>query len=158
MEKLTGVEGDEFLLNGFFVALTALFCSLWPENVALSSIRQAQHPPAPVRIDYTVRVATMWCNQNASVAESWFGAERFRAIYLSATDAIAGGARPQWDAQIAFLKSDEGMKYDRELSERFEATRKRGKLTSRSMTAGLSWHRTRPLCLPPWARAELGGP
>jgi hypothetical protein len=135
MEKVTGVEGDEFLLTGFFVALTALFCSLWTENVALSSIRQAQHPPAPVRIDYAIRVATMWCNQNASVAESWFGAERFRAIYVSATGAIAGGARPQWDAQIAFLKSDEGKKYDQQLSERFEATRKRGEVTSGSMTA-----------------------
>jgi len=129
MQGLTGVEGDEFLLTGFFVALTALFCSLWPETVALASIRQAPHPPAPVRIDYTIRVASMWCNQNASVPESWFEAERFRAIYLSATDAIAGGARPQWDVQIAFLRSDEGLKYDRQLSERFEARRKRGKLS-----------------------------
>lgn len=78
----------------------------------------------------------MWCNQNASVPELWFGAERFRAIYLSATGAIEGGARPQWDAQIAFLKSDEGKKYDRQLSERFEAARRQGGLLSRSMTAG----------------------
>ena len=124
MQGLTDIEGDEFLLTGFFVALTALFCALWPEDVAPALIFQASHPPPPVRIDYAIRVATMWCNQNASVPELWFGAERFRAIYLSAIDAIAGGARPQWDAQIAFLRSDEGLKYDRLLSERFDATRK----------------------------------
>jgi hypothetical protein len=135
-EGLTDIEGDEFLLTGFFVALTALFCSLWPEDVAPASICQAAHPPAPVRIDYAIRIATMWCNQNASVPELWFGAERFRAIYLSATDAIEGGARPQWDAQIAFLKSDEGKKYDRQLSERFEAARRQGRPLSRSTTAG----------------------
>jgi hypothetical protein len=136
MQSLTDIEGDQFLLTGFFVALTALFCSLWADDVALASISQAPHPPAPVRVDYAIRVATMWCNQNASLPESWFGAERFRAIYLSATDAIAGGARPQWDMQIAFLKSDEGKTYDRQLSDRFEAARKRAELESGSMMAG----------------------
>lgn len=117
-------EGDEFLIKAFFVALTALFCSLWPENVPVASIYQLPHPPAPVRIDYAIRIAVMWCNQNASVPESWFSAERFRAIYIAATGAIAGGARSQWDALVTFLRSEAGKEYDRQLLEQFEMTRK----------------------------------
>lgn len=117
-------QGDEFLMTAFFVALTALFCSLWPDHISITAIRQLPHPPAPVRIEYAIRVATMWTNQNASVPETWFSAERFQAIYVAATSAIAGGARSQWDMLVTFLRSEEGKAYDRQLLEQFEATRK----------------------------------
>lgn len=124
LQNRTNVQGDEFLITGFFVALTALFCSMWPENVSIASIPQVPHPPAPVRIEYAIRVAIMWSNQNASVPESWFGADRFQAIFLAATGAIASGARPRWDALVSFLRSDAGKAYDRQLSEQFELVRK----------------------------------
>jgi len=124
MKNRSNLQGDEFLVTGFFVALTALFCAMWPENVPIASISQLPHPPAPVRIEYAIRVAIMWSGQNASVPESWFDADRFEAIYLAATAAIAGGARSQWDALVAFLRSDAGKEYDRQLSEQFELVRK----------------------------------
>ena len=102
MQGLTRLQGDEFLLSGIFVALTELFCCMWPVSVAITRIRQLPHPPAPVRIEYAIRVAIMWCGQNASVPESWFGAERFRAVYLAATRAEAQGpiARSLRDGRV----------------------------------------------------------
>jgi hypothetical protein len=123
MQNLTDLKGDEFLLTAFFVALTALFCSLWPENVPITAILRLPHPPAPVRIDYAIRIAVMWSGQNSSIPQSWFEAERFQAIYLAATDALPARARPQWDAHIAFLRSNEGAAYDRSLFQNFEAVR-----------------------------------
>jgi hypothetical protein len=130
MSDRSDLECDEFLLTGFFVALTALFCSMWPENVPIASIKQLPHPPAPVRIDYAIRVAVMWCNQNASVPESWFGAQRFQAVYLAASDAIVGGAYSR-DALVSFLRSDAGSAYDRELSEWFNSVRTAAEHTAR---------------------------
>jgi hypothetical protein len=123
-QNLPGLQGDEFLLTAFFIALTALFCSMWPENVPISEIRDLRHPPAPVRIEYAIRDATMWCGQNASVSQAWFEAERFSAIYLAVINAITGGGRSQWDSHIAFLRSEDGAAYDRQLTQQFDAVRK----------------------------------
>jgi hypothetical protein len=125
IQDLPSIEADEILLMCFFLAVTTFFCSVWPEEIKMSSIGQLTHPPAPVRIEYAIRIAQMWCGQNGSVAESWFGAERFRALFLAAVEAIGGTTRQGWDAHISFLRSAEGTNYDRRLSERFESARRR---------------------------------
>lgn len=119
------IEADELLLLCFFLALTALFSALWRENIEMTSIEQFSHPPAPVRIEYAIRIAQMWCDQNGSVPHSWFSAERFQSLFRAAVEAIGGATRQAWDAHILFLRSEEGVKYDQRLSERFEAMRRK---------------------------------
>jgi hypothetical protein len=123
-QSLPSVDADELLLKCFFLAITSLFCARWPEKIAITSICQFRHPPAPVRIEFAIRVAQMWCGQNAAVSHSWFEAERFRGLFRAATDAIGGNTPQQWDAHISFLRSEEGSKYDRELLQRFDAIRR----------------------------------
>jgi hypothetical protein len=135
-QDLESIQADELLLTCFFLAVTSLFCALWPENIKITSIWQFVHPPAPVRIEYAIRVAQMWCDQNGSVPQSWFGAERFRRLFSVAVDAIGGNPRQQWDAHISFLRSEEGSKYDRRLSERFDAIRKRQGKASEPVVVG----------------------
>jgi len=124
-QDLASIEADELTLKCFFLALVSMFCSLWPENINITSIWQFRHPPAPVRIEYAIRIAQMWCDQNGSVPQSWFGAGRFRGLFSAAVGAIGGAMREQWDVQISFLRGEEGSKYDRSLSEHFDAIRKR---------------------------------
>ena len=133
---LEGIQADELLLTCFFLATTSLFCAFWSESIKITSILEFVHPPAPVRIEYAIRVAQMWCNQNGSVLPSWFEAERFRHLFSAAVDAIGGKPRQQWDIHISFLRSDEGSKYDRRLSERFDAIRKRQGQASEPMVVG----------------------
>jgi len=123
-QNLQSVEADELLLKCFFAAMMSLFCALWPEHIPITAIRGFRHPPAPVRIEYAIRVAKMWCSQNGSVPESWFGAERFQQVFSAASGVITGVARGQWDTQVEFLRSVDGAKYDQVLLERFEAARK----------------------------------
>lgn len=117
---------DEFLFICVFVALTGLFCALWPKNICTGSIAKLRHPPAPVRIEYAIRVAELWCSQNESLPKSWFAAERFRTIFAAGAEAIDLATRQGWDAHISFLQSEAGTKYDRLLLERFERIRKQG--------------------------------
>lgn len=124
-QSLASLEADELILMCFFLGLVSLFCSLWPENISITSIWQLRHPPAPVRIEYAIRIAQMWCDQNGSVPQSWFGAERFRGIFSAAVEAIGGSTRQQWDVHVSFLRGEEGSEYDRRLSEHFDAIRKR---------------------------------
>lgn len=124
-QDLPSNEADELLLTCFFLAVTAFFCARWPERIAMTSIGRLKHPPAPVRIEYAIRVAKMWCGQNRSVPESWFSEERLKSLFRVVAEAIGGTTREAWDAHILFLRSDEGAEYDRRLFERFEAVRQR---------------------------------
>jgi hypothetical protein len=116
--------GDELLLTCFFVSVTALFCAIWPDDIATQSIKQLSHPPAPVRIEYAIRIAKMWCTQNESFTNSWFMSERLQTIFLTAIEAFGGTTRQAWDAHIQFLNSEAGKQYDQSLLERFEEIRK----------------------------------
>lgn len=80
-KHLPSRDADELLLMCFFMALTSLFCALWPESIELTSIDKLRHPPAPVRIEYAIRTAQTWCDQNGSVPSTWFSAERFRSLF-----------------------------------------------------------------------------
>jgi hypothetical protein len=123
-QDLPSTDADELLLMCFFLAIAAFFCALWPENIETTSIEQLGHPPAPVRIEYAIRVAQMWGGQNG-VPQLWFGAERFQSLFRTAAEAIGGTTRQAWDEHISFLHGEEGAKYDRLLFERFEVERKK---------------------------------
>jgi hypothetical protein len=117
-------EADELLVLGFFIALMSLFCALWPEEARMESIQELRHPPTPVRIEYAIRIAKMWCAQNHSLPESWFSAERFNALFRAATECVHGSSPRAWDSHIVFLQSAAGAEYERLLFERFEAGRR----------------------------------
>ncbi|HWY46703.1 MAG TPA: hypothetical protein VNX70_04940 [Bryobacteraceae bacterium] len=122
---ISPTEGDELLLACFFLAALAFFCDFWRGGTDMNSIRQLTHPPPPIRITYTIRVAEMWCGQNASVPQSWFTPDRFQELFRAAAEIISENTRRIWDAQMSFFKSTEGAQYDQELLETFEAVRQR---------------------------------
>jgi hypothetical protein len=125
-QDLGTLEADALLLNCFFLSLMSLFCARWPSNMRIASARDFTHPPEPLRIDHAIRVAEMWCGQNQSVSQSWFGAKRFRALFRAAVDAIGGATPHQWDEHIRFLTSEDGSEYNASLFARFDLLR-RGK-------------------------------
>jgi hypothetical protein len=120
---LPDIEADQLLLTCYFLALLAFFCALRRGVADAASIYRLAHPPAPVRIKYAVQVAEMWCGQNGSVPSSWFAPARFQELFRGAAQLFGEPIRQTWDAQMAFLKSPEGARYDEELFQVFETLR-----------------------------------
>jgi len=125
-QHLPDIDADSLILTCFFVAVIAFFGELWPEDIRVDSIWQLTHPPAPVRIDFAIRVARMWSGQNECVSESWFGAERLQEIFEAVLSTYAGAMRQGWDAHVAFFRGEEGIKYNRRLLDSFDTLRKMG--------------------------------
>jgi hypothetical protein len=123
---MPGIDGEMLLLTCFFLAVLAFFCAFWRGDIDMASVCQFTHPPPPVRIKYTIQVAKMWNGEIGSVPQSWFSPERLRELFRAVADVIGGTARQTWDAQMSFLGSVEGVQYDRQLFERFEAVRRSG--------------------------------
>jgi hypothetical protein len=122
-QGLTSQEADALLLSCFFLSLMSLFCARWPSNMRIASAREFTHPPAPLRIEYAIRVAKMWSEQNQSVPEAFFGAKRFQSLFRAAAGAIGGATPRQWGEHVRFLTSEDGIDYDASLFERFELLR-----------------------------------
>ena len=119
-------EGDELLLACFFLSVFAFFCEFWQRCIDMNSVASLTHPPAPVRITYTIRVVEMWVNQNASIPASWFAdEERFQQFFQAAADIIQEAKRTTWDLQMRWLQSTEGERYDQELFDAFNAVRQK---------------------------------
>jgi len=128
---LQGTDGDELLLTCFFLAVLAFFCEFWHGEIDMASVYRFRHPPPPVRITYMIRVAEMWCGQNACVPQSWFDPTRFQELFRAAAEVIEENARKTWDAQMSFLRGTDGVRYDQQLLERFGAVRRnRGRIST----------------------------
>lgn len=123
-QHLSKIDADSLLLTCFFIAVLAFFCAIWPEDIKMDSVWQLSHPPPPVRIDFTIRVAQLWCSQNESLPESWFTSDRLQEIFQAVLAGIRGAGLYGWDAHISFFRGEEGTRYNRKLLEMFEASRK----------------------------------
>ena len=122
---IPGTDGDELLLACFFLAVLAFFSAFWRGDIDMASIYKFRHPPPPVRIKYAIQVAEMWCGLNGSVPQSWFSPARFQELFHAAVEVIGETVRRTWDAQMSFLRSEDGVQYDQQLFERFEAVRQK---------------------------------
>jgi len=135
--EVPGTDGDELLLTCFFLGVLAFFCEFWHGDIDMASVYQFRHPPPPVRIKYMIQVAEMWCGQNGSVSQSWFSSARFQKLFRAAAEVTEENARQTWDAQMSFLRGADGVRYDQQLFERFEAVRQnRGRISASSPRSG----------------------
>ena len=121
---LLGTDDDELLLACFLVAAQATFCAFWKKDIDIASAYHFRHPPPTVRIEYTIRFAKMWCDQNGSVLESWFSLDRMQELFLAAAEPFGESVRSTWDNLIPVLNSPEYVQYDQQLFEMLEKVRK----------------------------------
>ena len=117
-------EADEVLLACYLLGVITFFCACWRGATDISSVYTFNHPPPPVRIKYLFPVVEMWCGQN-SVSWAWMTVVRGQELFRRASEIFSPQARQAWDAEMAFLRSEIGTKYDNQLFERFEIARRR---------------------------------
>lgn len=121
--NMPSADCDELILSCFFLALMAFFRTLWPESMRLP-LDQLTHPPVPVRIDYVIQIAKMWCGQFGIVEESWFTSPHLQDLFHAAALEVDRTNRQGWDAQVTFLTSADGDQYRNLLFEKSNKLRR----------------------------------
>jgi hypothetical protein len=111
---------DEVLLALVVSALGAyLFVRPAPD---LTDVYKLTHPPQAARMSFLMREAVGWCRQNRPSLEAWI-TRRFQSLMNAALATLGKNGAQVWGDQSAFLKSEEGVKYDRALGEGIKAYR-----------------------------------
>jgi hypothetical protein len=122
-QNLAKRDADELIMSCFFLSLMAFFRTRWAETIKLP-VSELTHPPVPVRIDYVIQVAKMWCGQFAVLEESWFTSPRLQHLFHAAGLSDDRSRTTAWDGQVAFLKSTEGEHYRNLLFEKANIMRR----------------------------------
>ena len=107
----------------FFIIVLNVCCAFWRERTEVSCLYNS----CILHRRYESTPSSGWrrcCRENGPVAKTWFHPSRFTGLFRIAAMNIPGIGKQTWDSQMASLKTPEGEKYERELSEAFEAARK----------------------------------
>jgi hypothetical protein len=112
---------DEILFFSFLMAIGAFLYALSPTPVDLSKVYTRTHPLPATRMAWIVGHAKSWCGQNnRSELAANMMRERYQALMVLVARAIAGmTVEPDWSEQTAFLKSEAGSKYFKQLEALF---------------------------------------
>jgi hypothetical protein len=122
--NMPAADCDELILSCSFLALMAFFRTLWPETISVP-FDELTHPPVPVRVEYVIEVAKMWCGQFGSVEQSWFASPRLQDLFHAVASEVDRTTRQGWDAQITLLSSADGAQYRNLLFEKSNKLRRR---------------------------------
>lgn len=118
--QANGAAQDEALMASFVLATSGLLYATPPVPLDPARPFQRNYPPLAARMNWIMRSAMDWCDQNKPHLKEWMIGDKCRVLMLFAAAAVAelnGGAH--WGDQIDFLKSEQGAEYQRAVMERF---------------------------------------
>jgi hypothetical protein len=109
---------DATLFSSFVMAVGAFLYVLPPASVDPSEVYRRTHPLQAARMRWIMNNAINWCKQNNRPAlATYMTVNRFQTLMLvvaTATSAVNGGR--DWREQTAFLKSEDGSEYLKQLT------------------------------------------
>jgi hypothetical protein len=110
------IDGDEFLLLLYVLAVGAVLYWLPASDFDPSMIRISKHPRGIVRMNIIMQDVWRWCQENNAALIEFVSPERFQWV-LACVQTAADNPQQQtaWLAQGSFLKSADGQAYMDEL-------------------------------------------
>ena len=105
-------EGARQLNPRLFCAVThgAVLCAL-DGRIQVDSDLTAEHPPAPVRIEYALLFVEMWCREVAGMTTEWMTAGYLSNYFAAASRLFPGEHKRSWNDLISWLKSSQSEEY-----------------------------------------------
>jgi hypothetical protein len=110
---------DEILLSSFVMAVGAFLYVQPPMSADPCKVYNRTHPLQAARMRWVMNNVINWCKQNDRPAlAAYMTLNRFQTLMLVVATAISGmNGGGDWREQTAFLKSEDGSKYLKQLTE-----------------------------------------
>jgi hypothetical protein len=113
---------DEVLLSCFVIAVGGYLFTRPARALDSVNVYRFSHPPQAARMNCLMQEAMAWCRQNRPGLETWMTLNRFQTLMNASAAAVLGAdGSAIWDAQSAFLVSEHGVEYFRQLDKRLKA-------------------------------------
>jgi hypothetical protein len=106
---------ENSILSCFLLAGMIQFCARWAGKIHVESDLSAEHPPLPLRIEYTILFVEMWCREVGAMSTAWTTDGSLKEYFSAAARLFPDGAKTAWNQQIAWLKSPCSEQYRTEI-------------------------------------------
>jgi hypothetical protein len=114
--KLTAAKAlENSILSCFLLGGMTQFCARWAGKIQVESDLGAEHPPIPLRIQYTILFVDLWCREIGAMSTTWMTDGTLTEYFSAAARLFPPGMKTAWDQQIAWLKSPRSEQYRTEI-------------------------------------------
>ena len=110
--KLSSAKAlENSILSCFLLAGMTQFCARWAGNMRLDADIRAEHPPHPLRIEYTLLFVEMWCREVGSISTTWMTDGTIKDYFNAAARLFPSDLKAGWHQLVTWLKSPRSQQY-----------------------------------------------
>jgi hypothetical protein len=114
---------ENSVLSCFLLAVMVQFCARWAGKMQVESDLTAEHPPMPLRIEYTILFTDMWCREVGNMSTTWMTDGTLKEYFSAAARLFLPDMKTAWDQQMAWLKSPRSEQYRAEIRQSIDRLR-----------------------------------
>jgi hypothetical protein len=102
---------DNSILSCFLLAIMVQFCARWAGKIQIESDDRAEHPPLPLRIQYSILFTEMWCREVGSISTLWMTDGTLSQYFSAAARLFPSQKKASWHQLVGWLKSPQSEEY-----------------------------------------------
>ena len=110
---------ENSILDCFLLSMMLQFCARWAGKTQVVWNDSVEHPPQPVRIEYSILFVEMWCREVGKISTSWMTDGTLNQYFNAAASLFPSSARSSWNLQMSWLRGqtarDTELKFGRTL-------------------------------------------
>ena len=111
------------ILSCFLLSIMTQFCARWAGKIQIEPDASTEHPPWPLRIEYSMLIVEMWCREVSGISTSWMTDGTRNTYFSMVAKLFPQNAKAGWDQQISWLRSPLSEKYQNHIRRSFDRIR-----------------------------------
>ena len=114
---------ENSILDCFLLSMMLQFCARWAGRVRVVWDLGAEHPPHPIRIEYSILFVEMWCREVGKVSTSWMTDGTLNRYFAAVASLFPPEVKRSWNPQVSWLKDLQSEHYRNEIRRSFDRLR-----------------------------------
>jgi len=106
---------ENSILSCFLLSLMVQFCARWAGKVQIEPDISEEHPPVPMRIEYSILFVEMWCREVRALSTPWMTDGTVNEYFGAAAKLFPPEMKASWGPQMSWLKSPVSEQYRRQI-------------------------------------------
>jgi|HubBroStandDraft_6_1064221.scaffolds.fasta_scaffold193315_2 hypothetical protein len=102
---------ENSILDCYLLSLMLQFCTRWVGKTQVVWDGGANHPPQPIRIEYSILFVEMWCREAGQMSTSWMTDGTLTGYFDTVASLFPSTARSSWSLQISWLRGPQSEEY-----------------------------------------------
>jgi hypothetical protein len=119
----SGKALENSILDCFLLSMLLQFCARWAGRIQVELDVVAEHPPHPMRIEYSILFVEMWCREVGKISTSWMTDGTLNRHFAMVASLFPADVKRSWNPQLLWLKGVQSEHYRNAIRRSFDRLR-----------------------------------